>query len=899
MSVSIVPQANTSDIMVTSSVPLKGRALRIVNWSDTAYSAGARGSALVELTDGSLLEYSLGGLLKPCSAGPLLEACPWVAGIYDAKHFVESSNVSKADSLPELDASSKRIAVGLSTRGRLYSGERLLSSASSSFVISLQHMFLTHVTISSQPQMRFLPLSSLCDFDSLMGSDDQNLALNGYEPRSIERGARVVAMFPTNPTVIVQLPRGNLECISPRACLLPFIMKRIQNGDFLQAFDIMRRQRVDLNLLVDFDPTGFLSWGAEQFVDQIEKIDNINLFLSSLVDVDTTLWKYPVPSWIRAEASAIANSNRNEGKINAVCKKMRQVMLDAEKEGRTRCGRCTEEGHFLLPIISTLAKESPPKLEEALSLIVTSRSSNQRNRKLGLLSERVQSSIQYLAFLADYELIFNTAIGMYNFDLAKAVARHSQMDPKVYLPMLKRWREMPDPLARFEVDVKLKRYDSALRHLVSSRSLGDNTPDESFFSQCLKFIEEHNLHNLGLDLFRDDIGNYRCVMISLGERLMTERKFKEALTIFLSSTPKYLDGAKRASLACDDWRTYFACCSEDGEAIGSDNATSIAESISSKVGSMHEQRENYSCAAIILLDYAEDVSYAIDMLISAHLWKEGRRVAYLHKRVDLVKKVVDACVSYTRTCVQDLIERTSTFEKDNNRYEEVIVIRREAIRISGMQEGEDIHDDSASIFSMQSTSSNTSVRSSSSRSSMGSVGSVGSAASVSTVISVGAKSAFSFMGDVDNMKHKSKFNKIGRDKKKKKKSQKKIGSAAGRTKQGSEEELRELVASLEHSCPDGQYVDIISETITFLLQSGKQSMAKLLFETYKELELAVMQAQTARLEKNTKLEEDHEQRMRKEGHMDFIRHSCECQVNNIFCKPLPESVQGIFSFLSI
>ncbi len=898
MSVSFAPQANTSDLLVTASVPLVGRALRFVNWSDTAYSAGARGSALIELTDGSLLEYSRGGLMEPCSEGPLLEACPWVAGVYDARHFVEPSIVSEDDSLPELDASSKRIVVGLSNRGRLYSGERLLSSASSSFVISLQHMFLTHVTISSQPQMRFLPLSSLCDFDSLMESDNQNVALNGYEPRSIERGAQVVAMFPTNPIVVIQLPRGNLESISPRACLLPFIMKRIQNGDFLQAFDIMRRQRVDLNLLVDFDPTGFLTWGAEQFVDQIEKIENINLFLSSLVDVDTTLWKYPVPSWIRAETGAIATSNRTEDKINAVCKKMRQVMLDAEKEGRTWSGRCTEKDHFLLPIITTLAKESPPKLEEALSLIVSSRSSNQRTQKSGLLSERVQSSIQYLAFLADYELIFNTAIGMYNFDLAKAVARHSQMDPKVYLPMLKRWREMSEPSARFEVDVKLKRYESALRHLVASGSVGNNTPDESFFTRCLKFIEEHSLHDLGLDLFRDDIGNHRCVMISLGERLMTERKFKDALTIFLASTPKYLDGAKRASRACDDWRTYFACCSEDGETIGSDHATSIAESISSNVGNMHEQRENYACAAIILLDYAEDVSYAIDMLISAHLWTEGRRVAYLHKRVDLVKKVVDACVTYARTCVQDLIERTSSFETDNHRYEEVIVIRREAIRDSGMQEGEDIHDDSASIFSMQSTSSNLSVRSSSSRSSMGSVGSVGSAASVSTVISVGAKSTFSFIGDVDNMKHKSKFNKIGRDKKKKKKSQKKIGSAAGRTKQGSEEELKELVSSLEHSCPDGHYVDVISETITFLVQSGKQSMSKLLFETYKELELAVLQAQTARLDKNTKLEEDYEQRKRKkEGHMDFIRHRCESHVNNIFCKPLPESVQGIFPFL--
>ena len=893
MRVSLEPLNSTSSIVVTSSTLLEERALRIVNWSDTAYSAGARGSALVELSDGSLLEYSTGGLVEHCSAVPLLEPCPWIAGVYDARNVVETSTSLDKNAPIEFDESSKRIAIGLSSRGRLYSGERLLSSASSSFVISLQHKFLTHVTIGSQPQLRFLPLSSLFDFDPLMGSDDQNGTLEGYEPRSIERGARIVAMFPTKPTIVIQLPRGNLESISPRACLLPFIMTRIQTGDFLPALDMMRRQRVDMNLIVDFDPTGFLDGGgAERFVEQIEKIDNINLFLSSLVDVDTTLWKYPVPSWIRASATP---NQRMESKINLVCRKMRQVMLDAEKEGHTSCGRCIKYGHFLLPVISTFAKENPSKLEEALLLIVSSGSANQQKETVSLLSERVQSSIQYLAFLADYELIFNTAIGMYDFDLAKAVARHSQMDPKVYLPMLKHWREMPEPTARFEVDVKLNRFESALRHLVAAGQVGNRAPDEAFFAQCQKFIEEHNLHKLGLDLFRDDSVNHRSVMISLGERLLNERKPNEALMIFLASNPKYLDGAKRASRACEDWRTYFACCSEDGEAIGSDHATLIAESISSKVGTIREQRENYACAATILLEYAEDISYAVDMLISAHLWTEGRRVAYLHKRVDLVKKIIDSCVSYARTCVEDLIERTSSFETNNNRYEEVIVIRRDAIRESGVQDGDDIpHDDSASMFSMQSASSNTSIRSSTSRTS---VGSVGSATSVSTVISVGATSAFSFTGDVDTMKHKSKFNKIGRDKKKKK-SQKKLGSAARRTKPGSEEELKELVTSLEHACPDSHYFDVITDTITFLLQSGKQSMSKLLFESYNELELVVSRAQTDRLEKNMKLKEEHEKRNRMEGRMEFIRHRCESQVADIRCKTLPESIRAIFSFLS-
>jgi len=891
-----------SDIVITSSLELEGRALRIVNWADTVYSAGARGSALLELVDGSLLEYSKGGVLEPCEAGAFLEPCPWISGVYDA---ASSATIKSSDSSPEdhaEESSSDRLVIGLSNRYRLYCGERLLSSASSSFDISLEHQFIAHVTIGSQPQLRFLPISSLHNFDSFMGSDDQNMALDGYEPRSVERGARLVAIFPSKPSVVIQMPRGNLEAISPRALVLPYIMVKIQEDDFLTALDIMRRQRVDMNLIVDLDPSHFLDkGGAEKFICQIEKIDNINLFLSSLIDVDTTLWKYPIPSWIGAEKSLPLVD-----KVNKVCTKMRQVMLDAEKEGIiTSSGKIIKEGHFLLPILSTFAKESPPKLEEALSLIKNSASQVSRKSKSVLLSEKVQSSIQYLAFLANYELLFDTSIGMYDFELAKAVARHSQMDPKVYLPMLKRWRELPESTARYEVDVKLKRYESALHHLVASSSSTSNQEDEvkasndeeDHITKCLKFIEEHGLHKLGLRLFRHDKDSHRQIMISLGERLLSERKSEEALTIFLATTPRFLGGAKRASRTCGDWKTYFTCCAEDEDVLDNDQVSAMAESISSKIGNMKEQRENYASAATILLEYGEDVSYAIDMLISAHMWSEGRRIANRYKRADLVKKVADGAVSYARTCIEDIAERSTSFEEANKRYAEVIVIRREAIREAEEAGLNDLHhDDSASMFSMQSTASNTSLRSSASGASVGSVGSIGSVASVSTVISVGANSTFSFTGDRDTMKHKSKFNNIGRDKKKKKKQRNK--ASRRKMKPGSEEELTGLVETLTHACPDDHYVNVISETITFLLQVDKKSMATLLFESYKELSSVIEQSQVNRMTKNNEAKIEREKEDRKEGRIyENVEHPCEKDINAIKCLPLNKSVESTLSFL--
>ena len=883
------------DVTITELLQLESRALRIVNWEDTAYAPGARGSALIELNDGMLLEYNQGGAIEACEAGPILEACPSIAGIFDAHSNEISATAPIADGEACHDVHSKRLVVGLSSRYRLYCGERLLSSASSSFEVSLSHKFITHVTIGSRPHLHFLPIESLRDFDPFTESDN-HAVLDGYEPRLVERGARLVSIFPSMPSLVLQMPRGNLEGISPRGLVLPYVMTKIQNGEIQEAFDIMRRQRVDLNLIVDLNPSNFLSCVADQLICQIEKIDNINLFISSLIDVDST-FKYPVPSWIRQGIPGATNTYGDDSKVNVVCGKMRELMLTAESDSVTSSGNAVEKGHFLLPILSTFAKESPPKLEEALSLIKNSASSSKAKQSKGkslLISDYVQSSIQYLAFLSDYELIFNTALGMYDFDLAKAVARHSQMDPKVYLPMLKRLRELPISLACFDVDVKLKRFESALRHLVASNSY--NETDEEIAnhkSKCMAFIEEHSLHKLGLELFQEDADFYRAIMVSLGERMLGERKSEEALTIFLLADPKCLEGGKRAARECGDWKTYFACCAEDNETLSTDQVTNLAEIISSKFGNMKDQSDAFASAARILQDYCQDVGYAVDMLISGHLWSEGRRVAHLRNRPDLVKKCVDASVTYAQTCIDDLVDRASTFEKTIARYAEVIELRRNAIK-EAEEAGAEIHDDSASMFSMASTVSNTSLSSSASGRSMGSVGSVGTVASVSTVISVGATSTFSFTGDVDNMKHKSKFNKIGRDKKKK---QKKPRNSR-RRKPGGEEELAELVATLTHSCPDEYYVAVISSTLTFLLQSGKRSMAEQLLDSYTSIEAVVLKLQTERLDKDRKKQEETERSTRMEGGIyQFVQHPCEKDIDKIRCKPLPETVTKVLSFV--
>ena len=343
------------------------------------------------------------------------------------------------------------------------------------------------------------------------------------------------------------MPRGNLEGIVPRALALPFVRSLINRSQYWKAFELRRRQRIDLNLIFDHNPTKFLS-ECEIFLDQIKKVEYLNLFIASLQDYDVSSFKYIVPAFGESGLAKITEQKSDfdfSKKINILCYELRVRMMNFDFNDEV----CKEEkvsidsSNYLLPILSTFAKENPAKLEDALNLI----RDVANDKKKSLMSEEIQSSIQYLAFLADYDIIYDTALGMYDFDLCKAVARNSQKDPKIYLPQLARFKAMHPLLAKLDVDIQLKRFESGLNHLFDAKDLVDN-----HFERCLTLIEAHKLHKSGLRLFQYDAVAYRAIMVSLGNSLLDENKPDIALGIFMAAEPKYFVGAKKAARVCGD-----------------------------------------------------------------------------------------------------------------------------------------------------------------------------------------------------------------------------------------------------------------------------------------------------------------------------------------------------------
>lgn len=82
-------------------------------------------------------------------------------------------------------------------------------------------------------------------------------------------------------SIVLQMPRGNVETIYPRAMVVAGIRDLIDAKNYARAFSYCRTQRVDMNILYDHQPQQFLE-NVSLFLDQIADVTYIDLFLSSL-----------------------------------------------------------------------------------------------------------------------------------------------------------------------------------------------------------------------------------------------------------------------------------------------------------------------------------------------------------------------------------------------------------------------------------------------------------------------------------------------------------------------------------------------------------------------------------------------------------------------------------------
>ncbi|CAE7213541.1 unnamed protein product [Rhizoctonia solani] len=456
---------------------------------------------------------------------------------------------------------------------------------------ALVNGFLAYTTTAHE--IKFVPLDSL--FSSLGETERAS-----WEVRRVERGSRIVTPIPSAASIVLQLPRGNLETINPRPLVLASVQADVEKANFRKAFLACRKHRIDLHVLVEYALTTFTHDPAT-FVDQIPEVDYLNLFLTGL-----------------------GQCKRDAEEITTICDKLR---AELERRGLAQ---------YVQSILTAHVVKSPPDVEHALKVLHTLRE---------LEPNIVEDAVKYIIFLVDGDQLFNTALGMYDFSLVLMIAQQSQKDPREYLPFLRELRALDTYYQRFRINDYLGRRELALANLKLAGA--------ARFEEAKKYIEKHQLYSKSIELWKGQATEYAAVLVLYGEWLMERREFSKAGQAF-----SLAKDSKRAMFAYEKarmWKELFSLALDAGvlDQDVTDMGLRVAENLASHA--------RYSEAARVYLDYGQDIPGAVSALTRGNDLSEAFRVVSKHKANHLVEDVIspealDLCTQM-REEVQEMAEQ--------------------------------------------------------------------------------------------------------------------------------------------------------------------------------------------------------------------------------------------------
>ncbi|XP_066576528.1 elongator complex protein 1 isoform X2 [Amia ocellicauda] len=485
--------------------------------------------------------------------------------------------------------------LGLTDRSRLFIGDTELASNISSFVLYDDFLLLT--THSHTCRCLSLNETSVKGLQSALscesGQNDETL-------RRVERGSCIITVIPQDTRLVLQMPRGNLETIHHRALVLAQVRKWLDRLLFKDAFECMRKLRINLNLIYDHNPKVFLDH-VEMFLKQIDSINHINLFLTELKEEDTTKTMYPCPSNSTAQMAPVPSGK----KVDLVCDAMRVAMenIDPHK--------------YCLSVLTSYVKKSIPELEIALQKVHELRVNPPS--VAGAVS--AEEALKYLLFLVNVNELYEHSLGTYDFDLVLMVAEKSQKDPKEYLPFLNTLKKMEPNYQRYTIDKHLKRYRKALQHLSKC--------GQEHFTEFLNLVKDQKLYNEGLRLYTSDSPQYKAISCAYAEHLL-EQQFPEQAGLLLSRCGEKLR-ALEAFVTSTSWQHAF--CMAARLHFTPDKLADLARTLAGKLVELRR----YTEAALLLEQYAKDCEEAILALIEGTAWEEALRLVYTHDRQDILE----------------------------------------------------------------------------------------------------------------------------------------------------------------------------------------------------------------------------------------------------------------------
>lgn len=604
----VVLLATDHPARVVAFCELETRAVLVKSAAD--YSA-----AVVECIDGTVVEIDASGAVT--RAGHLPKLC-----------------VDVDVAVPGTCA--ERRVFGLASSGKLYCGGEELAAGVTSFQITDQLLAFTN----AHAQLFFVHLDAAttrAGFTFTAGTD----SAADERVRQIERGAMLVTCIPSKYTVVLQAPRGNLETISPRIMVLAGVRRFLAVEDYWRTFMVCRTHRIDLDLMYDYDRDAF-ERNAERFVQQINRTDYLDVFLSCLHAEDVTQTKYRDTLTENATSEHMREENAlGDASVDALADRTRKIIINKEVRAPTeKVNRLCQifldvllrpafEHKFMQTRVTAYACQAPPDLKGALTLIASLDSAHQ------------DAMVSHLCFLLDVNALYKHALELYDVGMALAIAQKSQMDPKDYLPFLQHLH-VQDPLQRrFLVDHHLKHHAQALQWLAD---MGDDTR-----ARFYDYVVAHTLYKPALAIARYDDITTRAVYALYADRLFNDKKYVEAALAY-----EYLGQRERALesyLLCKRWVEALSLACADNR--------QLTETARKLVADLRESH-NYCAAAEIASHVLGDIEDAILLFCQGYRFDRAILLAAELKQDAFLASVVDVQLGEAFGVVAELVADCSS-----------------------------------------------------------------------------------------------------------------------------------------------------------------------------------------------------------------------------------------------
>mmetsp|Transcript_12812 Transcript_12812/g.38772 ORF Transcript_12812/g.38772 Transcript_12812/m.38772 type:complete len:1472 (-) Transcript_12812:149-4564(-) len=648
---------------------------RVMNYQVPCVSAEMTSQPISVIYKDGLVNYTLGD-----GSSFFAEPCQWISPALFGKDM-EKSRV---------------VLISRSQSNKLFVDGHLASNFCTSF--TLHPNFVLFTTMKNN--LHFITRDHIPRVETL--SRYLTLNENKYDDsiRTLERGAELVTVSPSQIRVVLQMPRGNLEAIYPRALVVTTSKRLIAAHQYLEAFSLMRIHRVDLNLLCDLDLESFIEHVA-LFVDQVTSIQWLNLYISSLREENTCqtvfLDRFAISEELPTAAAGPSSSSslpaaaaaappRNASTSAASSSSIRPVPSTVTSKVNRVCQALRSEflsrslDSFCLPVLSTLACECPPQLEAALSIIKDLKSQTEAESgstsdvlDVDALVEKKQSwskggtstmsadkALRYLMLLVDVGQLYKVALSMYDFDLAVLVAQKSQMDPKEYLPFLNKLRKLPTHFQRYSVDLHLNKLPSALENLCLSK------PED--FSVIIHFIQEHDLYSHALLLYSkkplcDDVDGCRAVCKTYADRLLRESPSEAAI---LYERAGDLHSALKAYQISLEWRLCLVTAEQ--LSLGDEEMNALHEDLVDRLADMSQFSEAFQVALYHLKSFERALQVALD----GSLWNHAHEVVARAKMPEWsTSRIQPAVENAAQKAIRKLQAHNERFERYSGRLVEV------------------------------------------------------------------------------------------------------------------------------------------------------------------------------------------------------------------------------------